>query len=106
MSSRNVAVSGRPDGLDTVARRLRRLLGLGDDADEIIDDDDLDQSRYRLAGLDRDEPGANGRRQDDRAVNHPVHRNVAHKFEFAAHLGGNIDTLNRIADDREVAAHL
>jgi len=36
------------------------LLGLGDNADEIVDDHDLDQSRYRLAGLDRNEPRADG----------------------------------------------
>jgi hypothetical protein len=102
----SIAVRGRPDGLDTVSRRQRRLLGLGDEADEIVDDDDLDQSRYGLAGLDRNEPRAHGRRQDDRAVNHPVHCHVVHKFEVAAHLGGNIDTSNRLADDLEVAALL
>jgi hypothetical protein len=88
---------------------LRLLLPLGDDADEIADDDGGDDAGN--AGdrglIDRDETGADEGagidasigRPHDAAMQHARHAHVMDIDEAAGRLGRQIDARHRLADD-------
>ena len=85
------------------------LLALGNDADKIADDDDIDQAgnvTHRVL-VDADQAGADERagidtgigRTHDAAVQHAGDANVVHVSEFAGRLRRKIDARHRAADD-------
>ena len=86
--------------------RLPRLLG--DDADEVLLDDDLDQAGHAAdrALVDADERGADRRRPNDAAVQHAGHAHVVDVLELAGDDGRNLDARHRRAEDRPFARML
>ena len=91
-------------------RRLDRIfLALGDDADEIADPDDGDQSGNvaHRGFIDRDQAGADEiadidagiGRTHDAAMQHAGHAHVVHIDQFAGRLCRQIDARHRLSDD-------
>ena len=86
--------------------RLPRLLG--DDADEVLLDDDLHDAGHAAnrALVDAHQRGADGRRPHDAAVQHAGHAHVVHELELAGHHRGHVDAGHRRAEHGPLAGRL
>ena len=86
--------------------RLPRLLG--DDADEVLLDDDLHDAGHAAdrALVDADERRADRRRPDDAAVQHAGHAHVVDVLELAGDHRRDLDARHRLAEHRPFARML
>ncbi len=85
------------------SNRLPRLFG--DDADEVLADDHLDEAREVPYGrfVHALERRTDLGRPDDRAVDHSGHAHVVDVFQLRGGHRGQIDTRHRLAEDRPFA---
>ena len=97
-----------PCGLQAF-RRLNRLPGLlGDDADEVLPDDDLQQARHvpHRALIHADERGTHARRPHHPAVHHAWHPYVVDELELSRGHCRQIDTPDRLPEHGPLARML